>query len=95
MTRSEYPSNIRHMLANLTTADMMPPAIANGIIDIMASRYYILYASYKHDPLRHIAQQLLGFSLSFQSTPHLHLKNAATLPPSTVVTSPVVFIANA
>jgi hypothetical protein len=49
----------------------------------------------KHDPLRHIAQQLLGFSLSFQSTPHLHLKNAATLPPSTVATSPVVFIANA
>jgi hypothetical protein len=69
------------------------------LLDFSSAKKPVLYLVEvelaKHDPLRHIAQQLLGFSLSFQSTPHLHLKNAATLPPSTVVTSPVVFIANA
>ena len=68
------------------------------LLDFSSAKKPVLYLVEvelaKHDPLRHIAQ-LLGFSLSFQSTPHLHLKNAATLPPSTVVTSPVVFIANA
>ena len=68
------------------------------LLDFSSAKKPVLYLVEvelaKHDPLRHIAQ-LLGFSLSFQSTPHLHLKNAATLPPSTVVTPPVVFIANA